>query len=1193
MNQTHFSDRRTPFRPDKLHDFAQSKNTPVSRVETLPKQRRGYRSTSGSEVCLFKSNSLQSEMMLGIRPMEEISKASRPQSFAQLRPSKIMRQQEEVLDLGSDGEVEVEKKDRQLMSSSEIPNHPDMVRVRSISAERAVLSAPNEYVNNQEISSAPGIFPHLYGTKVRKSLAGIDLILGRTEVAAKKLPLDQISSNNPELRQNRTDIQTADMRLPSKSSVARQQIVSPIRISSASHLDKRRTTEDVISNESGTVKRKCIDDENDEHIMETNHIAKNDLKVTTKDLVSNIEAPAKKTNLLVPSHTSMKSTEIPIASKSSSKETVRISQDESSQLSPERDPIAHNEPHLEQKLSIRETQVKALKGYVKPKVENVLSSSCTVSDKCDEYLSTANFSKSQDPNKGQTPFIPHDDGQSLFVQESSDEDKHGQSLFVQGISDEDDHGSKHARNNDINSLQPVTLPGKKKEIQGIKRCTAKGQKMSKPLCKTPMKVEDNKELSQRQQDRPSLPNSKGKNSQDPKALIQRDSDNLLGQRPRSKQHHVEPRDIKEMRQFRKILKARRRLPVVFTNDNDCTANGVSSRSDEVERLTARKVDEKSAEKMRDPVGALIKENYTVKHAKENGEVQSHPDESSSGDAQSKSSVNTITSKRVDEKVIATKSAERNELNSRASVISAGRETVEVSLYAFDCNIIILICFNIKSKAPTPSSCSANQDAKRIEPLEGAPESSSGAKHIADEPGVKGENIHGPFSASSPSATIVSKQFSKHAEKHAHNNPSGHNSAHDRLIFELRGKRKTWKEVQQIFEGRTGRHLSFKVLRNRYKVAAHYFEKNVEGQKENAYFGNTEPVLRKTSDLNPVTGIDPSKIEGESSRNEIIVQPFTNHAVTGTKSWNNKVFQAYLRTMADEAANNDEEEDADEDDEAKAVEALAPASSNPWREPTRPESPATSEDICYWEYQIKRKNWLAGDANEDLDYDSEEVESLAEWTVVGSKTYSSLQQANYAAGQEVFRERYGCALGPEIRQWTYRLNEDDMAEYYGSSHDNRRYFKVIVDRFLRNPTSGLLPETKTGWLSKRVYEIKQRIFAAQAVSEGVEISGKSNEEMETLLPVPVITDEEVLDGLYTILDQANREAGRMILNMMTKPDSSRIDDQIYRVEAQKQMREKLDQLEVSNTTFSETAVLPDNRKIMIWVEQRQLKGPRNI
>ena len=1175
MNQTHFSDRRTPFRPDKLHDFAQSKNMPISRVETLPKQRRGYRSTSGSEVCLFESNSLQSEMMLGMRPMEEISKASRPQSFAQLQPSKSMRQQVEVLDLGSDGEVEVEKKDRQLMSSSEIPNHRDMVSVRTMSAERAALSAPNDYVNDQVISSGPGIFSHLHGTHVKNSFAG------------KKLPLDQISSNNPELRQNRTDIQTADVRLPSKSSVARQQIVSPIRISSASHLDKRRTTEDVISNESGTVKRKCIDDENDEYIMQTNHIAKNDLEVTTKELVSNIEAPAKKTNLVVLSHTSMKSTEIPIASKSSSKETVRISQDESSQLSAERDPIAHNEPQLEQKLSIRETQEKALKEHVKPKVENVLSSSSTMSNECDEYLSTANLSKSQDPKEKQTPLIPHDDGQSLFVQESSDEDKHGQSLFVQGISDEDDHSSKHARNNDINSLQPVTLPGKKKEIQGIKRCTAKGQKMSKPLCKTPMKVEDNKELSQRQQDRPSSPISKGKNSQDPKALIHRDSSNLPGQRPRSKPHHVEPGDIKKMRQFRKILKARRRLPVVFTNDNDCTANEVSSRSDEVERLTARKVDEKSAEKMRDPVGAFIKENYTVKRAKENGEVQRHPDEFSSGDVQSKFSVNTITSKRVDEKVIATKSAERNELNSRASVISASRETVEVSLYAFDCNIIILICFNIKSKAPMPSSCSANQDAKRIEPLEGAPESSSGAKHIADEPGVKGENIHGPFLASSPSATIVSKQFSKHAEKHAHNNPSGHNSAHDRLIFELRGKKKTWKEVQQIFEGRTGRHLSFKVLRNRYKVAARYFENNVEGQKENAYFGNTEPVLRKTSDLNPVTGIDSSKFEGESSRNEIIVRPFTNHAVTGTKSWNNKVFQAYLRTMADEAANDDE------DDEAKAVEALAPASSNPWREPTRPESPATSEDICYWEYQIKRRNWLAGDANEDLDYDSEEVESLAEWTVVGSKTYSSLQQANYAAGQEVFRERYGCALGPDIRQWTYRLNENDMAEYYGSSHDNRRHFKVIVDRFLRNPTSGLLPESKIGWLSKRVYEIKQRIFAAQVVSEGVEISGKSNEEMETLLPVPVITDEEVLDGLYTILDQANREAGRMLLNMMTKPDSSRIDDQIYRVEAQKQMREKLNQLEVSNTTFSETAMLPDNRKIMIWVEQRQLKGPRNI
>ena len=35
------------------------------------------------------------------------------------------------------------------------------------------------------------------------------------------------------------------------------------------------------------------------------------------------------------------------------------------------------------------------------------------------------------------------------------------------------------------------------------------------------------------------------------------------------------------------------------------------------------------------------------------------------------------------------------------------------------------------------------------------------------------------------------------------------------------------------------------------------------------------------------------------------------------------------------------------------------------------------------------------------------------------------------------------------------------------------FGVVVDRFLRNVTDGILPTSKAGWLRKRVYDLKRK------------------------------------------------------------------------------------------------------------------------
>ena len=484
-----------------------------------------------------------------------------------------------------------------------------------------------------------------------------------------------------------------------------------------------------------------------------------------------------------------------------------------------------------------------------------------------------------------------------------------------------------------------------------------------------------------------------------------------------------------------------------------------------------------------------------------------------------------------------------------------------------------------------------EKSERAESSEAIVEKLSRAECEANEFSGTGEGLHDSHSTLLGSATAAKEQSSTQASDCTHNNSTGHNPAHDKLIYELRGKDRKWKEVQQSFETRTGRHLSLKVLRTRCKVAAHrleveFYKKKTEKQKEVDHQSKPHTVVEENSKNNPIADKDCVRGASESSNEDINIHSSGDFAKTGSKSWNSQVFQAYLVAMADRV----------EYDERETVEAFSAVPSSHVQEPHRFDSPVTNEDVCHWVYQIKRKTWITSESDgtdDDEDDNITDPEAFADWYVVGATSYSSLQQANYAAGQEVFRERDCCALGPDIRHWSYQLNENDMAEYFGIMHDNIRHFRVIVDRFLRNPAQAALPSSKVGWLSKRVYEVKQRVTQVKVDGSMSDNFDKVDEEHGSLHTAADHVEERVLDGLYTILDQANREAGHRVLEMTTKPNSIRIDDQLNRAEAQKEMREELDKLEASNSIFSQTFNLSDGREATIWVEQRELKGPRNI
>jgi hypothetical protein len=296
---------------------------------------------------------------------------------------------------------------------------------------------------------------------------------------------------------------------------------------------------------------------------------------------------------------------------------------------------------------------------------------------------------------------------------------------------------------------------------------------------------------------------------------------------------------------------------------------------------------------------------------------------------------------------------------------------------------------------------------------------------------------------------------------------------------------------------------------------------------------------------------------------------TGRQTIGKKSLSPKAYKLYLESLSNLPVDSELESAVDPDEDESLEPEIGVTSDD---EIIREESPATDCDRYHWEYSVKRKSWRR-----------EEDENQAQWYCVGQTGYSSLTEANLAAGQEILRERDGFATAPYARDWRRTLDEFDMANYFVELADG--YFRVHVDRVLRNRFTGRLPDSKAGWLKKTVWDIMQKTTIEPSAIDQLFDETGSNEQ----------TTIEVVDGIFTILDEANREAGSLAIALRVPyPENSlRIEHQLKRQDARKEINARLDELEQRNETFKEIIKVSETKAVEIWVQARTLKGPRNI
>jgi hypothetical protein len=272
------------------------------------------------------------------------------------------------------------------------------------------------------------------------------------------------------------------------------------------------------------------------------------------------------------------------------------------------------------------------------------------------------------------------------------------------------------------------------------------------------------------------------------------------------------------------------------------------------------------------------------------------------------------------------------------------------------------------------------------------------------------------------------------------------------------------------------------------------------------------------------------------------------------------------------------------------------------------SPITEQDEFHYVYSVKRKQWAIGD-----------YESNADWFLVQDPTYYSVEAANSAANRETMKVRGGLALDRSYEEQCLFKNDEDMVEWF--IRIPQGFIHIKVERTLRYKGHGKLPGSKAGWLSEKVWIVKKKTYARCRRSpppvpsvvlttankedgtesffkEVVADVGDRSKDTETSDDDDkydlVFESEDVHDGgAWTVLDQANRVAGRWMLDALSSSQSMRIDVVNKRHQDSRAIDKWCDQARDEKWLLNMDEVTMDKKKrVFIWVEEMKLNGPWN-
>ncbi|KAK5174708.1 uncharacterized protein LTR77_001790 [Saxophila tyrrhenica] len=247
----------------------------------------------------------------------------------------------------------------------------------------------------------------------------------------------------------------------------------------------------------------------------------------------------------------------------------------------------------------------------------------------------------------------------------------------------------------------------------------------------------------------------------------------------------------------------------------------------------------------------------------------------------------------------------------------------------------------------------------------------------------------------------------------------------------------------------------------------------------------------------------------------------------------------------------------------------------WARGEREPSPFTPQDYNYYVYGVWRREISAEELEE-----GDELEDK-EWMVCDDD-YEDKDWANLAAGQQSTRFTDPRSAMCDMTQGNSVTNEYDKHGMRCSTMiiNGGGMVQARVMRQAKNYSDGIPPTSKEGWLSPIVWIVMQQIIKRSGADDMFEVSKETN------------TTSVAYGEIFSVLERANVQAAKRFVNLTFTPQDKNLNRR------DEEIADEVDRLVMAldadeDETLDETFESKDGTTtVRVWVEQNQLKGPRN-
>ncbi|KAI7326267.1 hypothetical protein KC315_g7612 [Hortaea werneckii] len=318
----------------------------------------------------------------------------------------------------------------------------------------------------------------------------------------------------------------------------------------------------------------------------------------------------------------------------------------------------------------------------------------------------------------------------------------------------------------------------------------------------------------------------------------------------------------------------------------------------------------------------------------------------------------------------------------------------------------------------------------------------------------------------------------------------------------------------------------------------------------------------------------------TSPGSIVPQPTVEELrpTTAGKQMNEAAFRYYLEEIREERLH---EEDSDADSDAEEEDEFSP------------------EDFCHFIYQVERRELTSSEEDTTIDEKN--------WISYGEPLTDRLKATAIASKQALVA--HDQQLNDAIHagnDWSLTRQNLNSGILYTLDSPPAGTVQVRVQQYQRSFQEQIRPSDSVAWVDRTTYTVMQRRTETARERKTVTVAEKDfdpvfDEEEDDVMTKKEIdsvrethTEKMVGNLVYTAPDLANDAAMRHFIAKTYHPKTINLTIRdLQRADLMKGFKEKYEGHGEEDVSLFREIVEEDGNSLEVWVQETQLKGPRNV